>query len=111
MKEVYVITDHKPLVLMVNKDVAMPSQSFNVSIQHVHLIQAWPEFFIVSCLSHHNQAENRDQEITGMNINIHTISTKITICIARRGHNSNNELGCQTANAQTVHSWMVAIYQ
>ena len=35
-------------------------------------------------LSHHNHSENKDQEISGMNISIHTINTKVDmqICIS-----------------------------
>ena len=77
-KEVYVTTDHKPLVTMVNKDVAMLSQWLQCIMLHIYqysmytLYKSGSELYIVDWLSHHNHMGNRDQELAGMNINIHT---------------------------------------
>ena len=57
------------------------------SILHIHqyrvciLYKPVPDLYIVDWLSCHNQVENKDQEISGMNINIHTINTIVDIPI------------------------------
>ena len=43
------------------------------------LYKPGPELYAVDSLSQHNHTENRDQEIAGMNIGIHTISTVVDI--------------------------------
>ena len=86
-KEAHVITDHKPLVAKVNKDVTTLSQWLQCIMLHIHqysmfiLYKPDPELYIGDWVFHNKQAENRDQEITGVNINIHTISTTVDIPI------------------------------
>ena len=42
----------------------------------IHILyKPGPELYIADWPSHNNHGENRNQEITGMNINIHMIST------------------------------------
>ena len=89
-KEVYVITDHKPLVAMVNTDVAQLSQQLQCIMLHIHQYSMYifykpgPRLYTLDWLSHNNHTENRNQEMTGMNINIHMISTAahIQICMS-----------------------------
>ena len=46
----------------------------------VHILYKMvPEQFIVDWLSCHYHVENQDQEIPGMNVGIHTISTSVNI--------------------------------
>ena len=45
------------------------------------LYKSDPELYIADRLSCHNHTENRDQEIKGININIHTISTPVVVPI------------------------------
>ena len=87
MQEVNVITSHKPLVAMISKDVAMLSWQ----LQHIMLymlqycvcilFKLGPELYIAYWLLCHSHIENKDQEITGMNVSIHTINTKVDVPI------------------------------
>ena len=45
------------------------------------LYKPGPELYIADWLSYHNQAGNKDQEMSGMNISIHTINTTVDIPI------------------------------
>ena len=45
------------------------------------LYKAGPELYIAVWLSHHNHRENKDQEISGMNVSIHTINTTVDVLI------------------------------
>ena len=86
-KEVYVITDHKSLVVIVSKEVAKLSQCLHHIILCIHQFSACisykpgPDLYILGWLSWNNHTENKDQEITGMNIKVHAISTEVDILI------------------------------
>ena len=73
-REVYVITNHKPLVSIFNKDVAMLSQQIQRILLKIHqyrvqiLYKHGPEILIADWLSHHNHKENKDEPIRGMDI-------------------------------------------
>ena len=43
-----------------------------------------PELYVAAWMSHHNHAQNKDQEILDMNISIHTFNTtvKLPICMS-----------------------------
>ena len=58
-----------------------------------HVIKDCPKLYLVDWLSHNNHTENRDQEITGINIITHTISVTadIPICTSIEGHKSSHE--------------------
>ena len=61
-KEEYVITHYKPLLAMVNKDVAVLSPCLQCIILYIHqysmyiLYKPGPELYIADWLSHHNHA-------------------------------------------------------
>ena len=86
-KEVYVITDDNPLVAMVNKGMGILSQQLQCIMLHIHqysmymLYKPGPELDITDWLFHHNHRGNRDQEISGVNITIHTINMVVDIPI------------------------------
>ena len=71
------ITDHKQLVAMVSKDITTVSQWLQCIMLHIPkysmyiLYKPGPYLYIVEWLSHNKQTENKDQEIAGININIH----------------------------------------
>ena len=81
-KEVYVITDHKPLVGMITKDVAIISQWLQCFMLCIHLYSLYilykpgPMLYIVYWLSCNSHVENWDQEILGMNVSIQNISNR-----------------------------------
>ena len=87
VKEVHVITDHKPLVAMISKDVVMLPQWLQNIMLHTHqyilhiLYKPCLELYIADWVSCHNLIENQDQEIPGMNVSIHTIITSVDITI------------------------------
>ena len=68
-REVYVITNHKPLVSIFKKDVATLSQQIQQIKSHQSRVQILykpgPEIFIAYWLSHHNHKENKDEPIQG----------------------------------------------
>ena len=68
-REVHIITDHKLLVSIFKKDVAMLSQHIQHILLNVHqyrvqiLYKPGPEIFIADWLSHHNHKEDKDEPI------------------------------------------------
>ena len=86
LKEVHVITDHKQLVAMISKDVAMSLHLWCIMLYinqySVHILyKPGPELYIADWLSCHNHVEDQDQEITNMNVRIHTINTAVNVNI------------------------------
>ena len=84
-REVHIITDYKPLVAMISKDVVTLAQCLQCTMLNIHqysvhiLYKPGSKLFTVDFLSCHNHAEIQDQEIPGMNVSIHTISTSLDI--------------------------------
>ena len=68
-REVHVITDHKPLVAIFKKDVAMLSQCIQHILLQMHqyrvqiLYTPGPEIFIADWLFQHNHQEGKDEPI------------------------------------------------
>ena len=79
------MTDHKPLVAIIRKDAAMLSQHLQYIMLPIHqyrlhiMYRLGSYLYIVDWLSWNNHTETRDQEITGININVHAISTSMNI--------------------------------
>ena len=84
-KEVHVITDDKPLLAMISKDVMMLSQWLECIMLCIHqysvgiLYKSSPKAYIVDWISCHNHVESQDQEIPGMNISLYMISPSVDI--------------------------------
>ena len=91
VSEVCIITDHKPLVSTLSKDVVMLSQQLQHIMLGIHqyrlhiIYKPGPNLSIVDWLSQNNHTENRDQEITGMNVNVSVIHTSVNkpVCISK----------------------------
>ena len=85
-KEVYVITDHKPLVAMVSKDVATLSQWLQCIILHIYqysmhiLYKPGPELYVALVVPPQPFREQRPRN-TGINKRIHTINTTVDLPI------------------------------
>ena len=85
MMEVCIITDHRPLVAIVRKDVAMLPlwlQFIILGIHHnrVHIIyKPGPDLYIIDWLSCNNHTEERDQKIAGMSVNMNSTSTSVNV--------------------------------
>ena len=68
-REVHIITDHKALVAILKKDVAMLSQCIQHILLKIHqyrvqiLYKPGPEIFIADWLSQHNHKEGKDEPI------------------------------------------------
>ena len=68
---------------MINKGVTTLSHWLQCIMLCIHqysmgiLYKPSPELYIADWLSHNNHTENREQEITGMNVNIPTICTAV----------------------------------
>ena len=84
-KEVSIITNHNLLVAIINKDVTMLSQQLQHIMLPIHqhrvhsIYKHGPDLYIVYWLSLNNHTENRNQEIIGINLSVHVISTSVNI--------------------------------
>ena len=80
-REVLVITDHKPLVLIFKKDVATLSQRIQHILLKIHqyrvqvIYKPGPDIFIADWLLRHNHVEGKDQPIKGMELWVDVIQT------------------------------------
>ena len=78
-REVLMITDHKPLVSMFNKDVATLSQCIQHILLKIHqyrvqiIYKPGPDIFIADWLSRHNHMEGKDKPVMGMDVQVDTI--------------------------------------
>ena len=69
-----IITDHKPLVATLKKDMATLSQCIQCIMLKIHqyrvqiLYKPGPEIFIADWLSQHNHMEGKDKPIKDMDI-------------------------------------------
>ena len=87
-RKVHSITHHKPLLARISKDVAMLPQCLQCIMlsRHLYSVQLLynlnPKLFTADWLSYHNHIENQAQEILGMNVSIHTISTLVDIPVS-----------------------------
>ena len=67
-----------------------------------------PELYIVDWLPHNNRIENRDQEITGMNVNIYIFSMAVDILICTSIEHIRASSSQEPANAENVHNQRLA---
>ena len=89
-RKVLVITDHKPLVSMLKKDVATLSQHIWHILLKIHqyrvqiIYKPGPEIFIADWPSRHNHTEGKDEPIKGMDIQVDAIQTAMDMsdCIS-----------------------------
>ena len=115
--EVHVITDEKPLVAMAmaNKDVTTLSQQLQCIMLNIQqysmciLYKPGPEWYIADWLFRNNHTENRDPEITGMNMNIHIISTTVhtPICTSIEGVRAapDEDFDLQILKTYIIRGW------
>ena len=104
---------------MVNKDVVTDKVTLSLHLQcimlcihqyHVHILyKPGPALYTADWLSHHNHSENRDKEISDMNINIHMINTAvdIPICMSIEDIKSaiNKETELQMLKGYIIRGW------
>ena len=89
-REVHIITDHKLLVAIFKKGVAMLSQCIQCILLKMHqyrvqiLYKPRPEIFIADRLLWHNHKEGKDEPIQDMDIRVDAIqsTTDISECIS-----------------------------
>ena len=73
IREVYIITDQMPLVVILSKYMAMLCQQWQHIMLRIHqyrvhiIYKPGPDLHVTDWLSWNNHTENKDQEITGMN--------------------------------------------
>ena len=85
-----IISDHKLLGAMSNRDVAILLQWLQCIMLWIHqcrmciIYRPGPDLYIMDWISCNNYAENRDQEIAGMRANVNAILTSVNIqvCIS-----------------------------
>ena len=88
-REVFIITDHKPLAAIFKKDMAMLSQYIQCILLKIHqyrvqiICKPWSKIFIADWLSSHNHEEGKDKPIEDMDIRIDAIqsATDIPECV------------------------------
>ena len=85
-RDVYVITDHKPLVTIFKKDVATLSQGIQQILlkMHQHRVQNFIQtrdlkFLLQISLSHHNHKDNTGEAIQGMDIKVDAVQMMIDV--------------------------------
>ena len=83
-REAHVITDHKPLVSMFKKDVAMLSQCIQQILLKIQyrvqiLYKPRPEIFLAGWMSLHNHKEDKDEPIQDMDIRLDAIQSATDI--------------------------------
>ena len=72
---------------ILSKDVAMLSQLLQCIMLQMHqyrmhsIYKPGPDLYIADWLSHNNHAENKDQEVAGMSINVSAISTSVDMLV------------------------------
>ena len=89
-REVYIITNHKPLVAVFKKVVAMLSQCIQCILLKIHqyrvqiLYKLRPEIFIADWLLWHNHYEGKGEPIRDMDVRVDAIlsATDIPECIS-----------------------------
>ena len=85
MREVNIITDHKPLVVIYKKDVATLSQRIQWILLRIHqyrvkiIYKLDPDLFMADWLSRQSHKEGKDEQIEGMQVNINNIKTSTDI--------------------------------
>ena len=81
-REVFIITDHKPLVAMFKKDVATLLQHIQHILLKIHqcrvqdIYKPGPEIYIADWLSRNNHVECKDKPIKDMDICMDAIQTQ-----------------------------------
>ena len=76
--------DHKPLVSIFKKDVAMLSQHIQHILLKIHqysvqiMYKPGPDIFIADWLSRHNHIEGKDKPIEGMDVQMDMMQSKQT---------------------------------
>ena len=89
-REVLIITDHKPLVAIFEKDVAMLSQQIQCILLKIDqyrvqiIYKPGPEIFIADWVSQHNHKEEKDKPMKDMDIRIDATQsmTNILGCVS-----------------------------
>ena len=76
-REVCIITDPKALVAILSKHVVAACYAVYTPIQGMHYIHPGSDLYITDWMSINNHTGNKDQKITGMNINVNAISIPV----------------------------------
>ena len=80
-REVLIITDHKPLISMLKKDIATLLQHIQCIMLKIHqyrvqiIYKPGPKIFTADWLLSHNHTEGMDKAIKGMDIQVDTIQS------------------------------------
>ena len=114
-KEVLIITDHKPLVVIFKQGVAMLSQCIQCILLKIHQYRVWiiyksgPKTFIVDWLSRHTHEELKDKPIKDMDIRIDTIQsmTDILECVSI---SQIQQTSAQDEHLQCLKSFIIAVW-
>ena len=112
-RKVLISTDHKLLVAIFKKDVAMLSQCIQCILLKIHqyrvqiIYKPGPEIFTADWLSQHNHEEGKDKPIKDMDIRIDTIqsATDIPECISL---SQIHQASAQDDHLQSLKSFIIA---
>ena len=84
-RDVNVITDHKPLVVIFKKGILTLSQGIQQILLRTYqyrvrtLYKPGPEIFIADWLSQHNHKENKDEAISGIDVQVDAVQTLMDV--------------------------------
>ena len=81
---------------------------------HIHqykvciLYKPGPDLYIACWLSNHNLSENKDQEIAGLNINIHTLSMEIDVPVCTSVEDIRNVMSTHS-ELQMLQTYIIKV--
>ena len=110
-----IISDQKPLVAILSKDVATLSQQLQYIMLLIHQYRVYTiykpgsDVYIIDWLPHNNHAENKDKKIAGVSINVSAISTfsKHASVYIHRRHSDINTCGSTPTGAEVYSTGLI----
>ena len=110
-----IITGHTPLVIIFKKDVATLSQKQQRILLRIHqyrlriIYKLGPDLFIADRTSRQNHSENKDEEISAMQLSINTIQMTNNIPVYDNTWTKNSNIPRPTPTvSQRVHNTRLA---
>ena len=112
-REVLIITDHKPLISMFKKDVAILWQCMQCILLNIHqyrvqiIYKPGPKIFIADWLSRHNHVEGKDKPIEDMDARADAIQS-VTDMLECKSMAEIQQASTQDDHLQCLKSFIIA---
>ena len=112
-REVCIITDHMPLVAILNREVATLSQWLQHIILRIHqysvqiIHKPGPDLYITDWLPRNNHADKKHKEIVGMSIHVSIISTSVNmpVCTSTEDIHQHKKTHSQKLKIYIIQGW------